>query len=338
MAIDESTRIKTQKSARTKTAIRLGKLAALRRILSGAPVTKGVEDLFTQLKFLDEDILGFSSFWSFRAHFCSTMPIPGAPRGAVKITGYKNLDELTHQMDSHSYRATKADCLDLPEQVFVTREVEMTKEQKKAYYELRDDLLTQMDNGEIVEAPLAITKLMKMQQVLCGFIQPEDGPWIEIPNNRVTALLDFLAEGGHKTVVWSRYHADMIRIASGLKKYGLSAVEYHGRIGSDQRQINKRLFIEDSNVDVFLGNPQAAGTGTDGLQHACSTMAYFSNDFNADTRWQSEARIHRSGQKESCLYVDFVIPKTIDVKILKALREKKNVADSVMDIRNALEG
>ena len=81
-----------------------------------------------------------------------TYQIPGAPKGAVQITGYKNLEELTTAMDGCTYRVTKAECLDLPEKVYVERSVEMSPEQKKAYYELRDDLITCLEDGTLVEA------------------------------------------------------------------------------------------------------------------------------------------------------------------------------------------
>lgn len=333
--LDESTRIKNSKAARTKAILKLKDLAPFRRILSGAPVTKGVEDLFTQLAFLSSDILGFSSFYTFRNHFCDTMPIPGAPAGAVKIVGYKNIPELTAKLDARSFRVTKAECLDLPEKVYVTREIEMTKEQKHHYEMLRDELYTQLETGQLVEAPLAITKLIKMQQVLCGFLQPEDGPWVALPNNRISETIDILAETRGKTILWANFHADIDRLSEAIRRAGIPCFEYHGRVSREDRDRNIENFKAARDSAVFLGNPASGGTGLN-LAEA-STMIYYTNSFNADTRWQSEDRIHRIGQTESCTYIDLVIPNTIDTRVLAALRAKKNVATSVMDVRELLQ-
>ena len=334
--VDESVRIKNPSAQRTKSILRLAPLAPYRRILSGAPITQGVEDLYSQLKFLDEDILGFSSFWSFKSFFCVERPIPGAPPNARKIVGYQNLTTLQEALEGHSFRVVKADCLDLPEKLYMTREVPLTKEQIKAYEELKHDLVTQLSSGEIIAAPMAATKLMKMQQVLCGFLIPEvDAPAIPIPNNRISTALDIVKETQGKILLWARFHYDIDLLGDALRAEKIKFVEYHGRVSSENRVESLKSFKQDPGIKVFLANPQAGGTGLN-LAEA-STAIYYSNDFNADTRWQSEDRIHRIGQNNHCTYIDLVSPNTIDQHILKSLRAKKNVADSVLDVQGILE-
>ncbi len=123
-------------------------------------------------------------------------------------------------------------------------------------------------------------------------------------------------------------------MAGELDAAGVEYVTYHGGVSSDQRSKNLKRF-QGGGAKVFLGNQSAGGTGLN-LAMA-DTMVYYSNDFNADTRWQSEDRAHRIGQKNNVTYVDLVAPKTIDGKILDALRKKKNVADLVMDFRELIE-
>src|SRR5690606_21132921 len=72
MTVDESTFIKNSKAARTKRITRLGRLAAFRRIMTGSPVTKGPMDLYSQFEFLGPDLLGFPSFFSYRARYAVT--------------------------------------------------------------------------------------------------------------------------------------------------------------------------------------------------------------------------------------------------------------------------
>lgn len=334
--VDESVRIKSPSAQRTKNILRLAALAPYKRILSGAPITQGVEDLYAQLKFLSEDILGFSSYWSFKNFFCIEQAIMGAPAGVKKIVGYQNLMSLQEALDGHSFRVVKSECLDLPDKLYMTREVPLTNEQKRVYEELKHDFVALMSSGEAVAVPMAATRLMKMQQVLCGFLIPEvDEDPIPIPNNRISTALDIINETSGKILLWARFHYDIDLLGAAMKAEGIKFVEYHGRVGQDQRVENLKKFKQDPDVKVFLANPQAGGTGLN-LAEA-STAIYYSNDFNADTRWQSEDRIHRIGQKNQCTYIDLVSPTTIDLHILKSLKAKKNVADSVLDVQEILD-
>lgn len=107
MVIDESVRIKSMTALRTKNAIKLSELAPYRRIMSGAPVTKGCEDLYSQFKLLHPDILGFSSFYTFRNYYC----IMGGFESR-QIVGYKPnaIKELEQRIETYAFRITKLWC------------------------------------------------------------------------------------------------------------------------------------------------------------------------------------------------------------------------------------
>lgn len=334
--IDESTRIKSSAAQRTKNVLFLRQFAKYRRIASGAPITQGVEDLYTQLLFLSEMILGFTSKWTFEAHYCVKKTITtNQPRGTEIIIGYKNLDELKHALEPHTFRVTKKECLDLPDKVYMIREVELTPEQRKHYRELVDDLITKLDTGEIVEAPMAAVKMMKIQQVLCGFLITEEGQTIRIPSNRINMCMEALQEAQGKVIVFTRFKEDIIQLAEACQRLGIGYTEYHGGTRQEDRASNIERFRDDPACKAFLVNSSAGGTGLN-LAFA-STAIYYSNDFNADTRWQSEDRIHRIGQKNVATYIDLVAPATVDGKILTALKSKKNVAVSVLDVKEMLK-
>lgn len=332
--LDESTRIKTHNAQRTKAVLKLAPLAKCRGIASGAPITQGIEDLYSQLAFLHPDILGFNSFYSFRNFYCHTRPIPNAPYGAVQVTGYKNLEQLKHSLDGHTYRVTKADCLTLPEKIYMNRFVPLTPEQAKLYKQMKDDLITQLSNGTIVDAPSAIVQLMKLQQIICGFIIDETGKKHFLPNDRIQAAIDAVQEAQNKVIVWARFHADLHQLGEAFKKHEINFVEYSGRVAQKQRDENLDNFKADQGIKVFLAQQQSGGTGLN--LAVADTAIYYSNDFNADTRWQSEDRIHRIGQRNNATYIDLISPGTIDTKILAALRKKKNVADNLLDVKELL--
>ena len=118
MAIDESTTIKNPDAKRTKNITYLGKLAKYRRILTGSPVTKSPLDLYKQCEFLEQELLGFSSYYAFRTRYAIMKTANFSGRSVQIIVGYKNLPELSEKLKPFSYRVLKDDCLDLPKENF----------------------------------------------------------------------------------------------------------------------------------------------------------------------------------------------------------------------------
>ncbi len=114
MAVDESTIIKNSSALRTKAITKLGNLARYRVIMTGSPITKSPEDLYAQCNFLNHDLLGFSSIYTFRARYCQMQRLSFGGRSFNKVTGYKNLEELNYKLRQFSYRVLKKDALDLP--------------------------------------------------------------------------------------------------------------------------------------------------------------------------------------------------------------------------------
>lgn len=333
LVVDESIRFKSPRAARTKTLLRLASDMACTAILSGAPVTKGVEDLYSQFALLSTSILGQSSYRTFLARYCTLQPAyRGAPPGATKIVGYRNLDELTGRVAAHTFRVTKAECLDLPPKIYMTRYVTQTPEQRRIYNDLRTALLTEINGGRI-SAPNAAVRLMRLQQVLCGHLPVvNDAGEIEriepVPSNRVEATMDILEEDEAPTIIWARFRHDISALRDALTAAGITFVTYFGDTKESERADNIRKFMSGE-ARVFLANPAAAGTGLN-LQRA-SRMIYYSNSFNADYRWQSEDRAHRIGQTNPVTIIDLVVPGTIDTQIVKALRARQDIARMVLD-------
>lgn len=337
--VDESTRIKNPAAKRTKAVLALKDLSRARLILSGAPITRGLEDLYSQLNFLSGDILGFSSYYSFKNYYCEMEQIHGRNVSpfAKRIIGYRHEDELKLRLQGNTFRATKA-LLDIPEPLPpVTRLVELTPEQSRIYRELKDNLIAEIESGKVVEAPVAITKLLRLQQVVCGHVRDEEsGELIYIKNNRISEVMELLDEIDSKVIIFSKFVPDIIKLADELKKAGIGFVTYYGEVPQKDREKRIIDFKTNDNIKVFLAQPACASTGLN-LQEA-STMIFYSNDFNADFRWQAEARIHRNGQKNRCTYIDLIAPKTIDEYILDNLKHKKGLADNTLEeIKNFLK-
>jgi SNF2 family DNA or RNA helicase len=151
MAVDESTTIKTPSAKRTKAIVDLGTKAHYRRILTGSPVTKSPLDLYTQCAFLHEDLLGFSSFYAFRNRYAHMIDRNFGGRRVQIVGSYQRLDELADVLNKFSYRVLKEDCLDLPEKIYIKREIELTDEQEKAYATMKSAALASI-KGKLATA------------------------------------------------------------------------------------------------------------------------------------------------------------------------------------------
>ena len=330
MAIDESTSIKTPTAKRTKAILALGKLATYRRILTGSPVTKSPLDLYTQCNFLHEELLGFNSYYTFRNRYATMIDRNFGGRRVQIVGGYKRLDELSDSLKKFSYRVLKEDCLDLPEKVYIQREVELSDEQRQIYATMKSAALAQL-KGKMATAPHVLTQLMRLHQITCGHLKNDDDTITEIKNNRMVELLDVLDEVEGKVIIWANYVYDIQQIVKAIsKKFGEdSIVQYYGAIPADIRQKNIERFQDsNSNARFFVGNPQTGGYGI--TLTAANNVIYYSNGYDLEKRLQSEDRAHRIGQKKSVTYVDFITPKTVDEKIVKALRKKMNIATEIM--------
>ncbi len=329
--VDESTCIKNYKAKRTKAAVEIGKYCKIKRIATGSPITNSPLDLYGQMEFLNKSILGFGSFYAFRNTFAVIEKMQTRQgQHYDKILCYKNLDMLTKKLEPYSFRVTKKECLDLPEKVYITRDVSLTQEQIEIYKDMleRDVALYE---GEEMSAQMALVKALRLHQVLCGSFTADDGTIHSIPNNRIDALLEVLEETSGKSIIWANYIKNITDIKEALTEaYGPeSFVCYYGDV-SDEDRVKAIQSFQDPNSPVrfFVGNTQTAGRGIT-LTEA-STCIYFSNNFSLELRQQSEDRAHRIGQRNNVTYVDLVARATLDEKIIKALLQKRNISNQIL--------
>lgn len=329
--IDESTCIKNHKAKRTKKALAIGQKCRVRRIATGSPITNSPLDLYSQFAFLDKQIIGCGSYYAFRNVFANIERITTRQGQSFdKIISYKNLPLLSSRIKNFSYRITKKECLDLPNKLYITRDVELTPEQKRMYKEMKN-LSFAMDDTDIMSVQVALTKMLRLHQILCGSFTTDDGEIKQIPNNRITALEEVLEETAGKVIIWANYLQNIKDIEELLtKKYGKeSFVTYIGATGNDDRVEAIQLFQNaNSPVRFFVGNVQTAGRGI--TLTAANTVVYYSNNYSLEMRQQSEDRAHRVGQEKPVTYVDLVVRDSMDEKIIKALLTKRNVANEIL--------
>ena len=329
MAIDESTTIKNPRAKRTKNIIKLSERAKYRRIMTGSPVTKNPLDLYSQCEFLNPYLLDFTSYYAFRNRYAQMKTIHVQGRAIQVVDKFQNLGELSNQLKGFSYRVLKEDCLDLPDKIYMKRQINLTPDQKKLYEQMRKEALAIL-NGKRVTTVNALTQLMRLHQITCGHFSADDGSTQPIKNNRIDELMDVLEEIEGKAIIWAHYQYDITNIIKEIEKvHGPgSVVDYYGLTPQDERQPNIKKFQSDPKCRFLVGTPSTGGYGI--TLTAANTVIYYSNGYDLEKRLQSEDRAHRIGQKKNVTYIDIIAEDTVDEKIVKALRDKINIASEVL--------
>ena len=335
MVIDESTTIKNRTAKRSKNVLKLGKGVRYKRILTGTPVTKSPLDLWSQFAFLDEDLLGFKSFYSFRARYCimQSRPVGGNRRIEFPVS-YINLEQLEEKILPYTHRVLKKDCLDLPPQIWQRRNIYLSNEQRNAYEILKEHArVVIQDKQSSIHNKL--TEIAKLQQVCSGFLYSDDGKLVELSNAKLDELLNIIEEIEGKIIIWATFRHSIQKIEETLqKKYGKkSVVTLYGDTKKRSEVVDN--FNDPRGSRFLVSNPSVGGYGL--TLNASSYQIFFNNSYNLEERLQAEARNHRSGQKaDKVTYIDLVAIKTIDEFIIKALKEKitisaKTLGEEVLD-------
>ena len=338
--IDESTTIKNRGASRTKNLMTLKGYSSYRRILTGSPITKSPMDLYSQCSFLSTRALNFSSYYAFQGRYAIIKQRAFGARSFQEIVGYRNLEELNEKLEQFSTRTLKEECLDLPDKLYTRRNITMSDEQNSVYNQMKKLALAQLDSGELSTTASILTQIMRLQQICCGFFQPDVGEIRQLPNNRLSELLDITDELQGKAIIWASFTHDIQQIARALRdRLGPdSGALYYGDTPQEDRQKIVHKFQDmTSELRFFVGQPKTGGYGI--TLSAATTVIYYSNSYDLENRLQSEDRAHRIGQKKNVTYIDLVCPNTIDEKILEALKSKINLSQKVFgeEARNWLQ-
>ena len=328
VVVDESSTIKHRTARRTKNILKLTQASKYRRILTGTPITQSPIDIYTQMTFLSQYILN-CSYYGFRNRYCVLRRRTINMKTFHEVVDYQNLDELQAYIKDHMFRVKKDECLDLPDKLYQKREIELSPEQKKIYETLRKKAYVELENEKSVTAPLVITRLLRLHQVLCGFLKHDDGTEESIPgtNSRLNELIQVLEETDGQVIIWANYKRSIREIQEKLKEhFKIPVATYFGDTKAEDRQNIIKKF-QSGYYKYIVANPRMGGYGI--TLTAANTVIYYANTYDLEARLQSEDRAHRIGQKNNVTYIDFVTPKTIDEKIFTSLKNKLSLANSI---------
>ena len=322
---DEGHKIKTHNIAASKAMHRMGAKASYRLLLTGTVITNKAIDVFSQYKFLNPAIYG-NSFYAFRNRYFDMVGY-GNHTPVLK----KSMEgELTEKLHSISYRATKAECLDLPETTDVIRQIELEPAALRIYRGLVKESYAELANGEVTATNI-LTRLLRLSQLTGGFLGNDETAAVEqVSAAKLSALEDILdgaVAEGKKLVIIARFIPEIKAICKLLEKRGLGYSCITGEVKNRDEQVAR--FQNEPEVMAFVGQIATAGLGI--TLTAASTMVFYSLDYSMSNFEQTKARIHRVGQRMPCTYLYLVARGTVDEKVLAALESKADLARTLVD-------
>jgi SNF2 family DNA or RNA helicase len=324
--LDESSYIKGHNSLRTQRITFISERAKYRLILTGTPLSQGVVDLYSQMKFLSPKILGYSSFYSFAAnHLEYSEKFPGM------IVRAHNIPYIAAKIQPYVYQVTKAECLDLPSKSYEKRWVSMTWQQREWYEIAKEEILSDMLDDRDEFSSIAIYRLFTALQCIASGFWNRKGSLIEIPCNRPDAMIAVAREVPQdaKIVIFAKFQYDIKAVRAALEAdFGPGCVaEFHGGLTEKHKEQELQRFRSDARF--FLATQSSGGHGL--TLNEAHYVIFYNNGFKYSERLQAEDRCHRIGQESKVTYIDIICNRSIDERIQDALCKKGNAVSAFKD-------
>jgi SNF2 family DNA or RNA helicase len=287
IVIDEANAYKNAQTTRWKTLNRILKPDTWLWMLTGTPAAQSPVDAYGLAKLVNP--LGVPKFYS--AFKDSVMYKVSQFRWVVRPDAQK----VVFQALQPAIRYTKEECLDLPELMYATREVELTPQQKK-YYDLLRRQLVMQTSGEQVTAVNAAVGLSKLLQISCGAVYSDSGETLEFDiKNRYKVLREVIDETQQKILIFVPFKNTIKILAEKLESDGFTTAVINGDVAHNQRTEIFKNFQETDKPRILLIQPLAASHGV--TLTAADTVVWWGPTPSLETYAQANARAHRAGQK-----------------------------------------
>lgn len=326
--LDESQFIKNGTARRSKFLHRLGDRTKYKMILSGTPITESPLDIWSQYRFLNPDIYG-KSYTKFDRRYARRNRF-----FRYKIRKFIRMGEFTKKLHSVAFRVTKDEALDLPPEVNQNIYVDLPPETKRIYREMEKEFITYIGD-KAAEASIALTKILRLQQITGGHITVEDEEEnkevVELESNKLAALRELL-EGwpkSKKVVIFCYFKPEIEAITNLTRSLGRPTLEISGRIKGNRKKI-ENTFKNSKRFNTLVCQIKSGGIGMN-LQ-AANTSIFYSTGYSYHHYSQARSRVHRAGQKRKVTHIHLITRGTVDEDIVRVLQAKGSMAEMLVDI------
>jgi len=320
LVIDESSRFKDSSTKRFKALKKYLKGFSRRIILTGTPTPQGLPDLWSQIGILDLGTRLETSLTKFRDKYLMPDQINYHTKVIYSWKLQPGADKLIQDKVSDICFSLKADdYLQLPKLTALYHTIDVDKQARNQYEQLRKDMVTEIGREKIT-APTAATLANKLLQFTSGAVYTADGETKEIHRSKLEYLESIMEESSSPTLVFYHFKHSLQRL---------------------RLQFPQAVVLDDDNiaawnrgeVRMLLAHPQSGGIGLNLQCNAGDTAqtVWFDLPWSSENYIQANARIYRQGQEQPVIIHHLTMSNSIDQHVVKVLEGKINIQEALLD-------
>jgi SNF2 family DNA or RNA helicase len=321
--LDESSTIKNNKAKRTKRIIQHSGDAAYKMILTGTEISTSYLDLYTQFEFLKNNFWNYKQFYYFKLRYAILeKKYRSRTETYEKVVGFQHINELKEKIKHCTFRIKKEDCLDLPEKILKDVVLEMNKDQRKFYDELKEKMMAQYET-EVLTVQNKLVLTTRFRQIAAGFT-PEEHLLLGSENVKAEFIIEDTEEYTGKVAIFTAFKAEAIYLKKHIQeKTGFNCAGFYG----DNKDANKELKnFETQDSWKYAVISMAMGSLGLNLQF-CSLCYYYSRVDSPEKNWQSYDRFHRPGQKNHPIYKHLLFRNSVEMGQAQRLKNYTQLKD-----------
>ncbi len=323
LVIDESSRFKDSSTKRFKALKKHLKSFQRRIILTGTPTPQGLADLWAQVGILDLGTRLETSLTKFRDKYMLPDQMNRHTRVVYNWKMKHGADEtITNKISDICFSLKAKDYLQLPSCTSLYHKIEIDKNVRTKYDQLRKDMVANIGK-ERITAPTAASLAGKLLQFTSGAIYGEDGQTQDVHSAKVERLESIMEESSSPTLVFYHFKHSLNRL---------------------RLQFPQAVVLDDDNIEAWrngkirmlLAHPQSGGIGIN-LQCNVGDTAqtvWFDLPWSSENYIQANARIYRQGQEKPVIIHHLVLSNSIDEHVIKVLEGKINLQEAILNDLN----
>ena len=320
LVIDESSRFKDPSTKRFKALKKHLKGFSRRIILTGTPTPQGVADLWSQVGILDLGARLETSLTKFRDKYLQPDQFNRHTRVVYSWKPKSGAAKAIQDKVSDICFSLKAeDYLQLPELTSLYHKVEIDKNVREKYEQLKKDMVVDIKKEKIT-APTAAALANKLLQFTSGAVYNEDGETHEVHRSKLEYLESIMEESSSPTLVFYHFKHSLQRL---------------------RLQFPQAVVLDDDNIEAWrrgeirmlLAHPQSGGIG---LNLQCNVgdtaqTVWFDLPWSSENYIQANARIYRQGQEKPVIIHHLIVSNSVDERVVDVLQGKITLQDAILE-------
>ncbi len=319
--VDEATHYKNAQSKRWKCLNRLVTEDTWLWMMTGTPAAQSPLDAYGLAKLVNSTTVP-RFFGSFRDQvMLKISQFKWIPKPTATQTVYNALQP--------AIRFTKEQCLDLPEMTYVKRAIELSRQQKKYYKELKNRLVMEAAGEEVTAANAAIA-MNKLLQISAGAVYTDDGSTLEFDiKNRYNVLKEVIDESSQKVLIFVPFKHTIDVLVEKLLADNYTTEVIRGDVPAAKRTEIFKRFQDTPDPKILVIQPQSAAHGV--TLTAANTVVWWGPTSSLETYAQANARVHRSGQRHPCTVIQLQ-GSAVERHVYSLLDNRIDVHSKIIDL------